>query len=331
VRRGAERRGVAVESSALSFGSAEARHVTTTGFTFELMIGRPWEARTVDAPQLQRRLRDATVVHVHQCLSEIGLFVASHARLLGKTVIGTDHGGGEHRSVGRTPEVGGIFDWFHAQSQFARRSFAGVDGEVRLVLGPVDTDRFAPRDPAGADPAAILTIGRIMGHKGFDRIVSALPAGLSLTIVGRAVDGTYLSRLQRVGRDKRLVVRTDVTDDGLLPLMRSAGAAVFASTHVDYRGRSHAKPELLGLAPLECLSTGVPTFVSDAGALPELAALPGCFLFETDAELRRLLERFRDGRLAVPNPVEMHEAVAERYGLVAFGLAYLENLKVVAP
>ena len=65
-------------------------------------------------------------------------------------------------------------------------------------------------------------------------------------------------------------------------------------------------------------------------ALPELAALPGCFLFEKDAELRRLLEAFRDGQLAVPHPEEMHDAVAERYGLVAFGLAYLEHLKVVA-
>ena len=326
VRRAADQTGASVESTSLSFGSAEAKHVTDTGFTFELMVGKPWEASSVDATELQKRLHEATLVHVHQCLTEIGLFVAVHARLLGKNVVGTDHGGGEHRSLQSSPEIGRVFDWFHAQSVFARESFARVGGEVRVIRGPVDTNRFTAREPARADPTFILAIGRILPHKGFERVVAALPDELSLTIVGRPLDDEYFSMLQRLGRGKSVRLRTDVSDDGLLGLIRGAGAAVFASTHSDYRGRNYPKPELLGLAPLECLSSGVPTFVSNAGAFPELGELPGCFVFETDADLCRLLQEFRDGALPMPDPKEMHDAVDEQYGQLAFGLTYLEGL-----
>jgi glycosyltransferase involved in cell wall biosynthesis len=140
------------------------------------------------------------------------------------------------------------------------------------------------------------------------------------------MDAEYLSHLRQLGRGRKVRLDTGATDEQVRAQIRSADLAVFASTHRDYRGQFYAKPELLGLAALECLATGVPTFVSSAGALPELAELPGCHVFATDAELRTLFEAHRNGSLPVPDPREMHEAVGQRYGLLAFGRAYWGNL-----
>jgi glycosyltransferase involved in cell wall biosynthesis len=326
VRIAAARDGVSIDGGALSFGEREAVHVTDTGFTFELIPGKPWDPFTVDASQLRARLQPATVVHVHQCLSQIGLCMAMHARLLGKFVIGTDHGTSENSMTAIAPEVGAVFDWFHAQSVFAAHSFADVEGETRVIRGPVDTDKYTARNPAERVAGSVLSIGRILAHKCFVRIIPVLPDGSSLTIVGRPMDAEYLSHLRQLGRGRKVRLDTGATDDQVRAQIRSADLAVFASTHRDYRGQFYAKPELLGLAALECLATGVPTFVSNAGALPELAELPGCHAFATDAELHTLFEAHRDGSLPVPDPREMHEVVAQRYGLLAFGRAYLENL-----
>ena len=49
-------------------------------------------------------------------------------------------------------------------------------------------------------------------------------------------------------------------------------------------------------------------------------------MFRSDDELQDLLVAFGDGRLDVPAPAEMHDAVTARYGLAAFGSSFLELL-----
>jgi hypothetical protein len=114
-----------------------------------------------------------------------------------------------------------------------------------------------------------------------------------------------------------------LSDDEVLSLMRTVGLYVHASTHRDCRGNFHAKPELLGLAPLEALSTGAPTFVSNAGALPELAALPGCEMFWDDGHLARMLCDHAAGISAFPPSSVIAAEVEKQYGLSTFGNAFL--------
>jgi hypothetical protein len=105
--------------------------------------------------------------------------------------------------------------------------------------------------------------------------------------------------------------------------MQKAGLYVHAGTHLDYRGRSYLKPELLGLAPLEFLCTGGRALVSRAGALRELGRLVGCTTFADAQDLRRLLDQYLSGQLETCAAAAVRNDVVGRYGLRQFGRRYL--------
>ena len=313
-----------IQDSLLTFGRNPGLYQLAGGLSCEVVNGRPWDPCSVDVSKLVARISQSDIVLVHQCLSPFGLFVASHCRLANRVVVGIDEGGGEHFLVHHTPEIGRIFDMFLAYSAFCANSFKDLQGRVEIIPGPVDTGYYRPDDTITRDPTLILAVGRILPHKGFDRIIRALPAHLRLVIAGSGTDQEYYNYLIELGGSSRVEIREGLTDDEVLALMHCASLFVHASTSIDYRGRYHAKPELLGLAPLEALSAGTPTLVSSAGALPELASIAGCLHFSDDVELASLLNRHAESALSFPLPDIIHREVEASYGLKVFGGRFLD-------
>jgi len=128
----------------------------------------------------------------------IGLFLAAQARMLGKILIGLDHGGGEHPLVARSKEVGTMFDLFLAYSDFGRHAFADLEGEVLMTRGPVDTEYYAPSFSTNGRSNDIVALGRCLPHKGFDRIIRSLPCGPRLKIIGSRTDQDYFRYLNEL-------------------------------------------------------------------------------------------------------------------------------------
>ncbi|MBN9021100.1 MAG: glycosyltransferase family 4 protein, partial [Rhizobiales bacterium] len=282
-----------------AFGSGSDR--------YQGIVGKAWDARSVHGAELIQRLRGADIVLVHQCLTEVGLFTAAHARLLGKPVFGSDAGAGESALLGVNPDAALVYDAVHAISRFGEAVFAGLPVPIHVIPGPVDSESYKP--PARStlrDPRSFLAVGRVLPHKGYERTIRALPDGCRLDIVGQHYDGAYLAFLRSCIGKKDIRFHADLDDAAVHAMFASAGLFVHASTHVDYLGRVHEKPELLGLAPLEALSTGLRAVVSDAGSLPELGILPGCHVFHTEKELAALLRDAADGRLPEAEPAAMH-------------------------
>ena len=268
-------------------------------------------------------------LYIHQCLSPVSLFVAAQGRLLGKRIIGVNFGGGEDPLVLHTPDLARVYDAFHAQSQFAVSCFSAFDVSVQVVPGPLDSDTYIPDPGQERDRCRVLAVGRILPHKGFERIVRCLPNSLALTIVGQSYDEPYYACLRELARGKAVSFETDLDDAAVRDRLHRAGLFVHASTHFDYRGWYTPKPELLGLAPLEAIACGLPTLVSNAGALPELAQLPGCWCFADDTELAKLLVSHARGELPQTGAAMMHAAVDARYGTLAFGRGLLEMFRLV--
>ena len=309
----------AIETAVLALGAPSDDTPTNGGPTYLLVAGEPWKPETIDANKLVSAMRDWDVIYVHQCLAPIGMFVASHARLLGKSTMGVDSGGGEHRLLSSNPGLLDIYDSLHAQSRFAQECLRSFDVPIRLIKGPMDTDAFVPSNRNRRDRKHVVAVGRLLPHKGFERIIRALPDSLTLTIAGQPYDQDYVAFLQTLSAGKDVHLRSDLEDSDIRLLLQRAGLFIHASTHWDYNGHFSHKPELLGLAPLEALSCGLMTFVSNAGALPELAELPGCFCFENDIRLQEMMNAFAVGDLPEADQGVLHHAVEEHYGLLSFG------------
>jgi glycosyltransferase involved in cell wall biosynthesis len=326
IRAAAALQGIQIHDSILAFGPQPGVYELTPGVRCDVMPGRPWEPLSVNLVDFKARIARADILVIHQCLTAFGLFVASHSRLAGKVVIGVDEGGGEHALVHHTPETGRIFDWFHAYSRFCANSFRDIEGRVAIIPGPVDTSYYRPDGAVRRDPSLVLAVGRLLPHKGFERIIGALPANLRLIIAGAKYDREYCNYLSKLSGFSRVKIEEHLTDEELLLVMQTAGIFVHASTHIDYRGTYYAKPELLGLAPLEALSAGTPALVSSAGSLPELTCVAGCRMFRDDIELAEMLAAHGGGSGSYPAASEIHQDVESKYGLETFGRAFLETL-----
>lgn len=326
MKKAAPALGFRIENKVIAFGERPGLHSVGFGVQCEVLPGRPWDPYSISPQDLTERLKDATLVVVHQCLSAFGLFVASHAKLLNKIVVGLDHGGGEHPLVHATPRTGRLFDLLHAYSQYGSSSYENLDAPVNVVPGPVDTEYYYPDNNVLRDSTTVLSVGRLLPHKGFDRIIKALPKQLRLIIIGSGYDRDYCAYLEHLSAGKDVQILDGLSDPEVLEYMRTAGLYVHASTHCDYQGKYYAKPELLGLAPLEAMSTGTPALVSTAGSLPELSNVNGCAVFRDDDHLAELLAEFAAGRGDYPRPSVIAENVERKYGLQVFGENFLRGV-----
>jgi glycosyltransferase involved in cell wall biosynthesis len=297
----------------------------------QALAGRAWDPYSVSATDLRRRLDTADIVYVHQCLTPIGLFVAAHARLLGKQLFGSDAGAGEAALLKGDPDALSIYDGLHAISAFAAAAYREFLVPVHVIPGPVDTDAFPPGDSGARDPSLVVSVGRVLPHKGYERTIRALPEPMRLVIVGQHYDAEYLAFLRDLAVGRRVEFLADLDDGALGALLARAGLFVHASVHVGWQGQFYHKPELLGLAPLEALSTGLTTLVGNAGALGELGVLPGCHVFETDGQLADLLRATSQGTLPLVPSAAMHEAVTQRYGLASVGARLLHMMDGTLP
>ncbi|MBL0159178.1 MAG: glycosyltransferase [Bryobacterales bacterium] len=277
------------------------------------------EPHTISVTELDTCLDGADVVFVHQCLSATGLFAAAHAKLRGKWTFGLDHGGGEHPLAHHSPEIGRLFDAFLAQSNFGASSFEDIEGRVAVIKGPVDSTYYSVNPQVRRDSSLILAVGRVLPHKGIDRIVPLIPEDARLVVAGSCYDQDYGQYLRQMPAASRLEIREGLSDAEIRTLMQEASLFIQASTHFDYRQRYYAKPELLGLAALEALCCGTPTLVSSAGSLPELSSIRGCTMFHGDGELGALIRGHFSRQPGRPDADEISRDARAKYGLEAYG------------
>ena len=219
------------------------------------------------AAQLWREIADAAVVHCHQQHVLASSLAAAIARVRRRRVFVTDLGGGGW-------DVSGYVStdrWYHGHlhiSQYSRH-VAGHDGNrrARVILGGVDTDTFSPGGPAGD---SVLFVGRLLPHKGVHDLIDAVPPGVPLRIVGRALDARYLDSLRGRAAGKSVTFLHDANDEQLVDEYRRALCVVLPSVYTAPDGRYTPVPELLGQTLLEGMACGRPVICTDVASMPEV-------------------------------------------------------------
>ncbi len=330
IRRQAEESGFFLESHDVVSLDRDARRVVSgEGVTWSILSGKPWEFASIRVPDLRARLAGADLVIVHQALTGFGLFVAAHAKILGKYVVGIDHGGPEHPLMHKSPEATMIFDFFLAYSDFASNTYRSFSVPIKIMKGPVDDEYYTIDEGVPRKQDLVVSVGRVLPHKGFERVITSLPGALRLIIAGSIYDKAYYNYLiGLIAKSKSAIeIRQNLGNSEIRDLLRSASIIVHPSTHYTYEGAYIDKPELLGLVPLEALCCGTPVLVSNAAALAELSSVYGCTSFDTDEELTRLLSRHVDPRTRDRfAPLDIRNSVVSQFGMRQFGKAFLREI-----
>jgi glycosyltransferase involved in cell wall biosynthesis len=260
------------------------------------------------------------VIHIHQSLAEFGVYASCVAASLGKTVVLTDLGGGASPIMLQ----GGLAmaDGVVSISRYAHSFIAPLVSAPSLIItGPVDTDTFHPSLAAPSTPAAVC-VGRIMPHKGIDRIIRALPSGLKLRVVGTVYNEQYRALLAELATGKNVEFITNATDDALVAIYQQSTLFLQASCIRDVYGNVAAKTELMGLTTLEAMACGLPVIVSaDGGSLSELVTDPRFgSVFKDDAELGVMLRRHQAGLWPkAGSAAAAREHAVATFGVVAYG------------
>src|SRR4029077_6367310 len=115
------------------------------------------------------------------------------ARLTGRRVVVTDHGGGGW-------DVSGYLStdrWYHRHlhvSEFSRKTLGHAQNSRSSgILGGVDTVKFSPGDVPREK--TVLFVGRLLPHKGVNDLVNALPAEIPAELIGPSDNQKFLDDL----------------------------------------------------------------------------------------------------------------------------------------
>jgi glycosyltransferase involved in cell wall biosynthesis len=275
----------------ISFGPESWHTPITEGVTLRVLkaAGRPQNPMDVVSWEMPEAIAASDLLHIHQPFTrcgELGLLVAKQQR---KPVCVTDHGGISSR-LGEELGLLELADRVVAYSAFGAALYR-TSTPIVTIPGGVDCDAFRP--PASPPRREhVLYVGRLLPHKGIDRLIEALPPELPLKVCGRAYHDGYYHRLRALAAGKAVEFITDADDAGILELYRRAWATVLPSVYRDCYGVTYPMPELMGLTLLESMACGTPAIASRVGAMPEFVVEGRTgFVFDTPAELAGSLRR----------------------------------------
>jgi glycosyltransferase involved in cell wall biosynthesis len=245
---------------------------------------------------LWRELPAFDIIHVHQPFSLFGVIATTIARHLGIPIVASDLGGGGSPELLRRNSIK-LADAIVCISEFSAQLIRPITTTpIHVVIGPIDTNVFSPQETSRTPKLQVSCVGRILPHKGIDRVVRALPSGLPLVICGRVYDSRYYELLQNLAEGKNVRFMTEASDSDIIHLYRTSTVNVLASTYQDCFGNVHIYPELMGLTVIEAMACGTPVFVSRVASLPELV-IPNETgrIFEDEDQLATFLEDVRIG------------------------------------
>ena len=301
----------------ISYGNSARLEEIERGVSLQVLPAKRRPARPLDVVSwhILAAIADADVVHIHQAFTRSSEAALLAARQQQKRVCVTDHGG-HSSTVGA--QVGSIelADRVICYSDFGASLF-NTPVPVEVIKGGVDDSFFTVGPSSPERREHVLFVGRLLPHKGVDRLIAALPSGLPLIVCGRKHREDYFQRLLDLARGKHVEFVTDADDEVICDLYRRAIATVLPSVYRDCYGNSYLAPELMGFTLLESMACGTPAICSRVGAMPEFVdhGVTG-FVFDNLEDLARHLNFLGSHPESITEMgAQARRAVEERFSL----------------
>jgi len=211
-----------------------------------------------------RLVTRADVVHCHQLGTPVNVLAMVVARLRGTRCFVTPLGASPTRAEHRIMRLVG-FTGFLCISAFSARTIPYLLPSC-VIGGGVDAERFRA---TGQKERKIVSVARLLPHKGLNYLIEAVESDMPLEIYGRPYDRRHLDDLLRLAAGKPVRIVTDASDEDIATAYSSALVTVLPSVYRDMYGTSWAEPELLGLTLLESMACGTAVIGTRVGAIPE--------------------------------------------------------------
>jgi glycosyltransferase involved in cell wall biosynthesis len=293
---------------------------------FKLIYSQSSSPHQFDMKRFFSLIENYDVIIVHQCLTQFGMSAAAGSKIAGKVVIGLDHGGGEDSKIVWSHDSALFFDVFVAYSEYGDIAFQNFYNRHEIIFGPVDLDIYNTKKILKRDNNSLLSIGRILPHKGYESVIRTMPRDKKYIIIGTPLDRDYETHLKDLAKILGTNVQflTGLTDLEVLNQLRLCGIYIQPSVKTDYKGIEYSKPELLGLSALEALATGTRTLVSTAGSLSELTKVQGCKAFSSEQDLKLILSQDPDIVFSGLLSEEISKSVGLYYGHEQYGIKISE-------
>lgn len=282
----------------ISFGERASVIPLQPGVTLRVLKAarQPSNPLDVISWDLPVALRDADLVHINQAFtrcSEMGMLVAKQ---LGKPICVSDHGGATS-SLGTQLRILDMADRVILYSEFGARFFK-TSARIQIIKGGVDGGFFTPPEHRPARDR-VLFVGRVLPHKGVDRLIDALPPHLPLTVCGAPYHEEYNRFLRQRCAGKSVeftfVPIQNGGDEAIREFYRRSWVNVLPSVYRDCFGGSHVAPELMGLTLLEAMGCGTPAICSRVGGMPEFVRHGETgFIYDDLDELSKYLHLLAD-------------------------------------
>ena len=306
----------------LSFGREALTREMAQGVTLRVLpvSHPPRDPLDVVSWDLTAALAGADLLHIHQAYNrgaELGLLLAKQQR---KPVCVTDHGG--HSSdLGIELRYLDLADRIVAYSDFGASRYR-TRTPIVVIKGGVDAEVFSPPE-VRPKRDRVTFVGRLLPHKGIDKLIDALPPELPLTVCGRPYKPSYFERLRQMARGKQVEFVVDADDARIRDLYARAWCNVLSSVHEDSDGVIHAQPELMGFTLLEAMACGTPAIAARTAAMPEFIREGETgFVYDDGAQLTAQLRRLANdpalvermglkGREVVMTEFDLHIAGAK--------------------
>jgi len=211
------------------------------------------------------------IIHIHQFRRTISNIAVVYANFKNKPVFVTDHGGVDFFSTIFFSFIAGrLANCFLPVSDFSAQSLLRYGMNSRVIYGGVDVFKFYPRN-LEKEPGKVLFVGRLAPQKGCEYLIKAVQdLDVNLSIVSPQSNPKTVERLKLLDKNRRVKFEFGLSDEELVNEYCTSNVTILPSVYMDYYGKFHAIPELLGLTLLESMACGTPVICTNVGGMPEI-------------------------------------------------------------
>lgn len=250
----------------------ENKQVSIEGMTIDIVQGvRPFGLINRNFSPLPfstkfvKNISQADIIHGYHINSDTITVSSLMAKVYKKPMVLTDFGGGGKINISKFIRGEVLANKVLCISEFDSKFWKVRDKDV--IYGGVDLKKYHYQKNK---KDYVLFVGRLLPHKGIDKLIHAMPKEYKLIIAGRVFNKSYLLYLKKLAQGKNIEFIENPEDAKLVSLYQNASCLVLPSTHIGKNGKKIKKTELFGLVAVEAMACGTPVIVSNAASLPEL-------------------------------------------------------------